>query len=168
MVFYQELIIVGSLLLTLDLALATQHSMTIIRPVIPLWALQTQHTCLLCDVFFFLCWQSTVVNIIIMRDGDISEMCVKVVLPTSPLNKRTACWLWRSHLHAHNTQTRTCTHRVTFIIIVFLFCFVPMYRQLVLALEAEQNQLKSIRNKIQEVNWQRKQEQVSKPITIVL
>ena len=33
-------------------------------------------------------------------------------------------------------------------------------RQLVLALGVEQNQLKSIRNKIQEVNWQRKQEQV--------
>ncbi|XP_065891437.1 pre-mRNA-splicing factor SPF27-like [Dysidea avara] len=33
--------------------------------------------------------------------------------------------------------------------------------QLVLALEAEQNQLKSIRNKIQEVNWQRKQEQTA-------
>lgn len=38
--------------------------------------------------------------------------------------------------------------------------FTPSYRQLVLALETEQSQLKSIRNKIQEVNWQRKQEQV--------
>ena len=70
-----------------------------------------------------------------------------------------------THKHAHAHTERDL---VTFIIIVFLFCFVPMYRQLVLALEAEQNQLKSIRNKIQEVNWQRKQEQVSKPITIVL
>jgi len=34
-------------------------------------------------------------------------------------------------------------------------------RQLVLALGVEQNQLKSTRNKIQEVNWQRKQEQVT-------
>ena len=38
---------------------------------------------------------------------------------------------------------------------IYIIC-----RQLVLALGVEQNQLKSIRNKIQEVNWQRKQEQV--------
>ena len=40
-------------------------------------------------------------------------------------------------------------------------------RQLVLALGVEQNQLKSIRNKIQEVNWQRKQEQVQHHYDII-
>lgn len=50
-----------------------------------------------------------------------------------------------------------CTHVCDLKVNTFYFL---LSRQLVLALDAEQNQLKSIRNKIQEVNWQRKQEQV--------